>query len=103
MFKPGKKITRTTLKSFLKKNEGMILSKTTSRFDGMVDCVMPTGQKEFIQDKGHYDPTKERTLGFDNVYLVGDSRDYFDLIDDENHKGIRGYNCVGAWQVVVPK
>ena len=34
-----KKITRTTIKSFIKKNFDDLYISTRSRFNGMIDCV----------------------------------------------------------------
>jgi len=36
-----KKITRATLKSFIKKNKCQLYVKVVSSFDGMTDCVQP--------------------------------------------------------------
>ena len=36
-----KKITKSTINSFIRKNRDCVLVKTLSQFDGMVDCVMP--------------------------------------------------------------
>ena len=40
------KITLATIKSFIRKNPNLYI-KSTSRFDGMYDCVMPNQNAQF--------------------------------------------------------
>lgn len=94
------KITKATFKSMLKKNEGRLYIKETSRFDGMVDCVMPTGNGEYVpllKDPGAH----ENTLGYRGIWLVGGGRDYFQPIVEGEFKGIRVSNCCGSFTVAV--
>jgi len=41
------KVTRATLKSFIKNNIDNLYIKVNSKFNGMVDCVMPVDEKEY--------------------------------------------------------
>ena len=92
------KITKATFKSFLKKNKGNLYIKETSRFDGMVDCVMQTGD-------GSYSPmvarenSHENECGYAGVWLVGGGRDYFEAVSEGPFKGIRVSNCCGSFTV----
>ena len=96
-----KKITRATLKSFVKKNKSNLLLKVNSSFSGMTDCV------ESVEDS--FSPATEdkrnteNTLGMNGVWLVGDSRDYFTAYDDGVYTGIECYNCCGSFILAVKK
>jgi hypothetical protein len=100
-----KKITLATLKSFIKRNENEILIKVNSTFDGMTDCVMGVNDNytKLVKSEQNHEFTLKRTLGYDKVWLVGQSNDYFRLIDDANHIGINVFNCVGSFDVVIKK
>lgn len=41
------KITRTTLKTFIRKNDGNLYIMTKSSFDGMTDCVQQNDEPAF--------------------------------------------------------
>ncbi len=93
-----KKITRATLKSFIArelKNKNLYI-KEKSRFDGMVDCVMPVENNNFTQAV----QIKEETvynLGIAGAWFVGNSRDYFTAWADENFIGYEVSNCCGSF------
>jgi len=96
----GKKITKATFKSFLKKNSGKLYIRTKSHFDGMTDCV------EQCADQGWSKITDaeykhENNLGIQGVWLVGGSRDYFTAYNDGKFSGIDVYNCCGHFMVGV--
>ena len=44
-----KKITRTTIKSFIKKNFDDLYISTRSRFNGMIDCVDACADQSFYK------------------------------------------------------
>ena len=73
---PNRKPTKATIKYFLKKGivEKNLYIKQLSHFDGNTDCVMP----------------------IDGLWLVGESRDYFDAFQDENYFGYKIFNCCGS-------
>lgn len=60
--KETKKITRATFKSFLKKNQGRVLIKSLSTFDGMSDMVEFSRNPQWMIPKP-YLPNSENTLG----------------------------------------
>lgn len=91
-----KKITRATIKSFIKrehKNKNLFI-KTTSRFDGMVDCVTPTS--ESFKQAESYDFMKDNTLGIEGLWLVGRSNDYFEPYADDDYIGYKILNSCGS-------
>lgn len=94
------KITKATFKSFIAKNRENLHIKVKSSFDGMVDCVTDTGngwtKAEPTSDNQQY------TLGIGGLWLVGQSRDYFEAFDQEGFTGIRYYNCCGSGVLAVP-
>ena len=97
-----KKITKTTLKSFLKANSGNLYFMEESRFDGMVDCVTANDKAKFSKCEGSYDKD-ERNLGFreDGLWLVGSSRDYFTYYNENGYEGIHCYNSCGSWTIAI--
>ncbi len=97
----GNRITLTTLKAFLNKHSDNIFIKELSRFDGMVDCVMPT-KDDFSQVKRKED-INERDLGFSGCWLVGSSRDSISVYEDDIYTGFQVYNSCGSWIAATPK
>ncbi len=88
-----KKITMATVKSFIKQDG--LHSLESSSFDGMNDCVMPSGNYEFkpiktTNDVGYW------KLGIIGVYCVGSGRDYFTYYNDGTFEGIKISNCCGS-------
>ena len=96
------KITRTTLKSFIKNNFNDLKIKVDSKFDGMVDCVMPLENSGY-QPITATESSVDHTLGINGAWFVGHSRDYFTEINTETHKGYEIYNCVGSFELVIEK
>lgn len=100
------KVTRATLKSFIKKNLGNLYIKVNSKFNGMVDCVMPLDDSEYRVAKislNDFVAPPANTLGIDGAWFVGGSRDYFTKIENESFEGYEVYNCVGSFELVVKK
>lgn len=94
-----KRITKSTFKSFLKRNAGNLEIRNVSHFDGMTDGV------EQLENNG-FRPLIEKTfrsipecdLGLDGVWLThtaGDNR----FADYQDGRGIECYNCVGSYIV----
>lgn len=100
--KSKNKITLATLKSFAKRNKGGLFVKETSKFDGMSDMVEqnrdPQWRPTTITDETNYYRT-----GIQGIYTVGDSRDYFEIYEDEEYFGIEVYNCCGNSILAVKK
>lgn len=96
-----KKITRSTFKSFINKNKNQLYCLPKSTFDGMIDCVMPTNSQ--WQKASATDKHSEHTMGIEQVWLVGQSRDYFNAYDDGKYQGIEYHNCCGNGIVAITK
>lgn len=96
------KVTKTTFKSFIKKNQGNLYIKVSSKFDGMVDCVMPTNDNGFapVQNEAY---SIENTLGIQGVWLVGQSRDYFTAFEQGEFECIEVSNCCGSFTIAARK
>lgn len=98
-----KKTTRATIKSFIKKNKAALFIKYKSNFDGMTDCVMPTGQNSFeaAQDTtSHID----NTLGIKGAWFVGGaggSKDWFKPFNVDGFTGYSVSNCCGSFVIAV--
>ena len=105
----SKKPTLATLKAFIRKNEANLFIKCHSSFDGMTDSVeqnrnadyRPITKLEqrcpFVRHPDSFD----NTLGFNGVWLVGQSRDYIKAINEEGFTGFEVYNCCGSWTVAI--
>lgn len=122
-----KKMTKTTFKSFLKKNAGNLFIQSVSDFDGMSDMVefTPSSQRKFIPlekktlsdmdyriaeqrgtDRAHLEDVtfnSQNTLGYIGVWLVDSSRNWFTPYEDDDFHGIEVYNCCGSFVVATPK
>jgi len=121
------KMTKTTFKSFIKKNEGKLFIQINGDFDGMSDCVefVPSDQRRFVEIKRDK-PTdsdyqygaengrsreevearhlaNEHTLGYRGIWLVNSSRDWFQPYEDANFHGIQVDNCCGSFIVAILK
>ena len=109
MNKP-KKITLATIKSFIRKNKDNLYLQQRTRFDGMVDCVLPV--KDVSISKINpllIDFNESHTYGIKNAWFVGSSRDYFTQLttgikcnDFDNFTGYEVWNCVGSFFILTP-
>ena len=97
-----KKITRTTIKSFIKKNFDDLYISTRTRFNGMIDCVDACADQSFHKvERDERERFHDTSLGIKNAYFVGSSRDYFQPYDLDGFKGYEIYNCVGSFILAV--
>lgn len=103
-----KKPTVATLKSFIRKNEGRILINVKSSFDGMTDSVESldggfTPLRKIDSRKGVFCPDNLRnpTLGYEGVWLVGESRDRVKPFCEGGLQGYQVDNSCGRWIVAV--
>lgn len=97
-----KKVTKATLKSFIKKNEGKLFIRSKSSFDGMVDGCTNESDRGFksaskANEYGKYN------LGYKGLWLVGSSGNYFNSYEDDKFVGIEVYNCCGNSIVAIEK
>ena len=105
------KITKSTVKSFLRKNEGKLFIKCKSSFNAMTDGVEASRNQAYRPlVKIQRDPARsfvsesDNTLGYgigSGVWLVGDSRDYFRAISEAGFEGYEVYNSCGCFIVAV--
>lgn len=95
------KITRATLKSFIKKNQDNLFIKVTSSFDGMTDCVQEV--EDNFKKVDNIDFNDSHSFGIRGLWLVGESRDYFKEWEDKEYKGIEIYNCCGTSIIAIKK
>ena len=94
-----KKITKATIKSFIKKNEGKLFIKKLSSFDGMQDCVMPDNDSfSQVQKTRFHIP---HTLGIKKAWFVGG--EHYTEYKDDTFAGYKVYNCCGSFILAVIK
>ena len=94
-----KKITKATVKSFIRKNRQNLLIDVKSRFDGMVDCVMPV-EGAFITCK-QTERYLENTYGIEFAWFVGSGDDKFEAYEENGFKGYKVYNCCGSFILAI--
>lgn len=95
-----KKITISTVKSFIRKSKDLHISSWSS-FDGMVDGMTESHDKKFFlvaSTKKHIDAT----FGISGAWFVGRSRDSLIAYDDGRFRGIEVYNSCGHFILAVP-
>jgi hypothetical protein len=95
------KLTKATVKSFIKKNAEQLHINLKSRFDGMTDCVESVngGFEKAKTTQEHI----EYTLGIAGAWFVGSSRDYFSQYEDSTMTGIIVSNSCGSFILAVQK
>lgn len=108
-----KKITLSTIKSFIKHNKGYLHISNRSDFDGRIDCVTESNDTGFRRAKylvedlpnteGLTDTDAYYRLGISGAWFVRESRDHFTAWEDENWIGYEIYNCCGCFILAVPK
>jgi len=98
-----KKITKATLKSFVKRNRENLRILVSSRFDSMTDGVRATGDSTFEDVTPTSYDVEGTTLGIEGLWLVGGSRNYFSAFEGDTHTGIRVSNCCGSVTVAIRK
>ena len=95
------KITRATLKSFVKKNREKLYINVKSDFDGCVDgCVDKKGGFHLALEDGTLG-YNYHTLNIQGVWLTG--RDYFCKFEDGCFKGIEVSNSCGCFILAIIK
>jgi hypothetical protein len=95
------KITKATLKSFVKKNRENLLISVRSSFNGMSDCVESTGDHGFHPAVAADYDHPEHNLGVQGVWLVSGGGNYFTAYDKNGIVGIECYNCTGTFIVAI--
>jgi len=95
-----KKITKATLKSFIRKNKEKLFINVKSEFDGMTDGL-ESRHEGFV--KAHYDTAVDPKycLGVSGVWMT--HRNYFYPYNDGTFEGIEYMNCCGSAILAVKK
>lgn len=91
------KITRATIKKFIKDNQNGLYVKVDSSFDGMVDCVMPV-EDEFRKVE-KIDMESKYNFGICGAWFVGGNRDYFTPYADDHMIGYEISNSCGSFKL----
>lgn len=102
MYTKQKKITLATIKSFINKNKENLYIANKSSFDGMVDMVVDCNNRGFSKTSAD-DHMPNNTLGIVGIWIVGQSRDYFQNYEDSTYKGYTVSNCCGSFILAVTK
>ncbi len=98
------KVTKATLKSFIRKNEGKLFIREKSSFDGMVDGCTNECDRGFNQARKYEGTLREdHNLGYHGIWIVGSSGNSFRAYNDDAFEGIEVYNCCGHFIVAVKK
>lgn len=122
-----KKITKSTFKSFLKKNEGKLFIQHEGSFNSMSDSVefIPANERKFVELKKktlsemdyiialtrgttreeleEYTFNSKNSLGYEGIHLVGGSRNWFKTYENDQFIGIEVDNCCGSFIVAIQK
>jgi hypothetical protein len=96
-----KKITRTTVKSFIKNNRERLYINLKREFDGMID-----GKREHCEGFEVAKQTAQNidmNMGIEKAWFVGSSRDYFTPFEDGRFTGIEVSNCCSNFILAVKK
>jgi hypothetical protein len=99
------KITMTTIKSFIKKNPDLYI-QNLSRFDGMVDCVMPSAEQSFkpvIRIPLREDTYNDNHKGIKQAWFTLGGDDRFYPFEDDTFKGYEVVNCCGRFILAIKK
>jgi len=94
------KVTRATLKSFIKKNREKLLVSEKSCFDPMEDGVRSCADKGFYPATSSY-VAHDCTYGVAGVWVVGGGRDCITPFEKDGLKGFEVYNCCGSFAVAI--
>lgn len=98
-----RKITKATFKRFIAKNRDRLFTKNLSDYDAMVDGVRQRDDQGFrqVSASSMSEKANNHTLGIAGVWLVGQSRDYFNAYSKDGFEGIEVYNSCGNFIVAV--
>lgn len=93
------KTTKTTFKSFIKKNRANLLIRVDSKFDGMSDMVERVKDDfgPIVETEAHL----EHTLGIQGLWLVLGGGDRFRPYEKDGFVGIEVYNCCGSCVIAI--
>jgi hypothetical protein len=95
------KITKATVKKFIKESGDSLFINVQSSFNGMIDGC-ESHSEGFVKAKPT-DSNTNYTLGVSGAWFVGSSRDYFTPYEANDFKGIRVSNSCGSFILAVKK
>lgn len=95
------KITRATIKSFIKKNFSNLFIRNISDFDGMIDGMKYHNNAKFRKAIST-DRDEKYTFGIDGAYILP-SRNLFKAFENEEYIGFNVWNCCGEFDIVIKK
>lgn len=97
----NKRITLATIKKFIRDNKQNLYALCQSSFDGMTDCVESRKEGWVKVDGAKIDFSKEQNLGIAPIWFVRESRDNFEIYDENGMKGYRIFNSCGSSVIAV--
>jgi hypothetical protein len=93
MLTPSKKITLTTVRSFIKENAENIFISHKSAFDGSIDGSRDADDKAFKKVTICGEGSRTNGEGVPGAWFVKSSRDHFTYFNKDGYEGIEVYNC----------
>lgn len=106
-----KKITRNTIKAFIRYARQDLYIRNLTKFDGMTDSVGPAADNAW--HKAEVLPINDwdnvNTLGIKGAWFVGPhgSKDYFSAVatgyGDDDYYGYKVSNCCGSFEIAVKR
>jgi len=97
------KITKATLRSFARRNEGKLYAKEVSSFDGMSDIVEANTKAKFQPTEINNDKKNYYQTGIQGIYTVQGSGNMYNLYENDTYEGIEVYNCCGTTILAIKK
>jgi hypothetical protein len=102
-----KKITLSTIKSFIRNNKDNLYVKTKSSFDGMTDGIEQVKDSFRLVPCENIDFENKDTFGINGAWFVGGGRNNFEKVDvitkESFFEGFQISNCCGTFQLVKSK
>lgn len=105
-----KKITLTTVKSFVRKNREQLQIMKLSQFDGMIDAVSNCENPAFhpasapdTTNKAFKSLGRDPYMGMAGAWFVYGSRDHFRDYNENGMVGIEVSNCCGRFVLAIPE
>ena len=97
----SKKITKTTVKSFINKNRKDLYINTKSRFDGMTDGIesLNGGMAKAKETQDYL----EHTMGIEGAWFTTSSKNYVYEYESPIMVGYEVSNCCGRFVVAISK
>lgn len=105
-----KKITLTTVKSFVRKNREQLQIMKLSQFDGMIDAISNNPNPAFhpasapdSTGKPFRSIGRDPYMGIAGAWFVYGSRDHFREFNENGMVGIEVSNCCGRFVLAIPE